>query len=150
MLFLRTIAGAIVGAALILLLSLAIPITPDLSDWGGRAFPRSYLAPLIILAFISYISTWVGANMSPRTGRLCGMLASIAAGAVAIGWNFGARLLEPLFQHPAYPVFSDHALLALAVLLVSGHLGGLRVERGFLSRAVERTSAIPESHQMFP
>jgi uncharacterized membrane protein YeaQ/YmgE (transglycosylase-associated protein family) len=134
MTFIRTIFGAAVGAALILFVSKAIPFTPDLSDWGGRAYPQSYLLPLIILAIVGYISGWIGAKLSPETGRLTGMLASIAAGAVIIGWKFDAPILRPLFHHPAYPVFSDHALLALAVLLACGHLGGMRVEKGHASR----------------
>lgn len=126
---LRPVAGAALGTALILLLSKIVPFSPDLSDWGGRAFPREYLGPLIAVAVIGYLGGWVGAMVSPGTGRLVGMIASIVSVAVIIGWGYSAPLLEPLFHHPAYPTFSDHALLATAVLLVSGHLGGLRVER---------------------
>jgi ABC-type thiamin/hydroxymethylpyrimidine transport system permease subunit len=57
------------------------------------------------------------------------MFASIITGATIIGWNFSGNIIEPLFHHPAYPVFSDHTLLALAILLVAGHLGGVRVEK---------------------
>jgi hypothetical protein len=134
MTLLKTIAGAILGAVLILLLARLVPLTPDLSDWGGKAFPRSYLTPLILLGVISYVAAWVGAQLCPETGRLSGMLSAILAGAVAIGWHFQTPMLEPLFHHPAYPMFSDHALLALAILLVAGHLGGLRIERAFVNR----------------
>jgi hypothetical protein len=139
MLFLRTISGAIVGAIMILLISWAIPITPDLSDWGGKAFPCEYLTPLLILTLISYFSAWVGAKFSPRTGRLVGMLAAILAGVVALGWDTRIALFKPLFHHPAYPVFSDHTLLALAMLLVAGHLGGLRVEKGYLMHFIDKS-----------
>ena len=132
---LRTIAGAVLTAVLILLISRVMPLSPDLSDWGGRAFPRSYLTPLLILAVISYFSGWVGAKLSPETGRLVGMLGSLAVGVTTIAGKFHAPLLEPLFQHPAYPVFSDHALLALAVLLVCAHLGGLRVEKSQIAKS---------------
>jgi len=123
---------------MILLLSTVIPFTPDLSDWGGRAFPQAYLSPLIILMLVGYVSGWVSGGFSPQTGRLCGILASILAGAAIVGLGYGGSLVKPLFHHPAYPIFSDHALLSLAVLLVSGHLGGLRVERGYLGRTAAR------------
>jgi hypothetical protein len=125
----RTILGAIIGALVNLALCRMIPFSPDLSDWGGLAYPRSYLVPLLIFALISYVSGWIAAGFSARTGRLTGMLASLIAAVINVGWNMHAPLLEPLLHHPAYPIFSDHALLALAVLLVGGHLGGLRVER---------------------
>jgi hypothetical protein len=143
--FLKTILGAIIGAGLILSISRVIPFHPDLSDWGGRAYPQSYLTPLIVLAAISYISGWLGAQISPVSGRLCGMLGSLLAGAAIIGWSYGGTLMTPLFHHPAYPMFSDHALLALAVLLVCGHLGGLRVERAFLNRNPESASGLSVS-----
>lgn len=130
MVFLRTITGAILGAIICLAAFRLIPFTPDLSDWGGRAFPRTYLFPLIIVAVISYAGGWIAAKVSPVTGRLCGMISSIITAAVSIGWDTGSMILMPLFHHPAYPVFSDHALLGLAVLLIGGHLGGLRVEKG--------------------
>ncbi len=129
MIFVRTILGSLIGAAINLLVFRLLPFAPDLSDWGGRAFPRSYIIPLFIVAIISYITGWIAAKFSPVTGRLCGMLAALITGAVAIGWDTGANILEPLFHHPAYPVFSDQTLLALALLLVGGHLGGARVER---------------------
>jgi hypothetical protein len=137
MVFLRTIFGAAVGAVIILTISRLIPYTPDLSDWGGRAYPQTYLTPLIILAVVGYIGAWVGARFSGETGRLTGMLAAIIVGALAIGWKFDASIFKPLFQHPAYPVFSDHTLLALAVLLTCGHLGGMRVERGYFQKIVQ-------------
>lgn len=126
---LRTIIGALIGAVINLAVCRLIPFEPDLTDWGGLAYPRSFLFPLLILAVVSYCSGWIAANVSPSTGRLTGMLASILVGVAAIGWDTGASVLAPLFNHPAYPVFSDHTLLAVAVLLVGGHLGGLRVER---------------------
>jgi len=129
MLALRTIIGSVVGCLLNLLVFRLIPITPDLSDWGGRGYPRTYIFPLLIVAVISYLTGWIGSKFSPRTGRICGMFASILTGAVIIGWGFSPDLITPLFHHPAYPVFSDHALLALAVLLAGGHLGGARVEK---------------------
>ncbi len=129
MVFLRTILGSILGAALNLLIFRLLPFSADLSDWGGRSYPRTYLLPLLIVAIVSYVSGWVAAKLSPSTGRLCGMFASIIAAVVVIGWDTQAKVLEPLFHHPAYPIFSDHALLALAVLLVGGHLGGARVEK---------------------
>jgi len=80
--------------------------------------------------------------MSRSTGRLCGMLAVIIAGVVAIGWDTGSQVLRPLWHHPAYQVFSDHALLAIAILLVAGHLGGLRVERS-AAKATENNQTNP-------
>ena len=139
MVFIRTILGALVGSIFCLAAFRFIPFTPDLSDWGGRAYPRTYLFPLIIVAVIGYIGGWVGAKASPVTGRLCGMLSSIIAVVISIGWNTGSMILMPLFHHPAYPVFSDHALLALSVLLVCGHLGGLRVENGSSPKALNET-----------
>ena len=129
MVFLRTILGAVLGSIFCLAVFRYMPFTPDLSDWGGKAFPRTYLFPLLVVAIVSYIGGWFAAKVSPVTGRLCGMLSSLIAAVVSIGWNTGSMILMPLFHHPAYPVFSDHALLGLAVLLVSGHLGGLRVEK---------------------
>jgi hypothetical protein len=142
MTFIRTIFGALIGAILILTIARLLPFTPDLSDWGGRAYPKSFLTPLIILAVISYMSTWIGAKFSPETGRLTGMLAALLTGAVAIGFKFDAAIFKPLFEHPAYPVFSDHTLLALAVLLTCGHLGGLRVEKGYFNRKVAQADSI--------
>ncbi|GAG16935.1 unnamed protein product, partial [marine sediment metagenome] len=129
MLTLRTILGTLLGAAVNLAVCRIIPFTPDLTDWGGRAYPRSYLVPLLILAVISYASGWLAARVSPKTGRLAGMLAGIVVAVIVILWDINVPLLAPLFHHPAYPIFSDHALLALAVLLVGSHLGGTRVER---------------------
>jgi hypothetical protein len=126
---LRTIAGSILGAIIGLAILRFIPFTPDLTDWGGRVYPRTYIFPLTIVAVVSYFSGWFAAKLCPVTGRLIGMLVSILIGAVAIGWDTGATVFDPLFHHPAYPIFSDHALLALAILLVAGHLGGLRVEK---------------------
>jgi hypothetical protein len=140
--FLKTVLGAIVGAGLILLISRIIPFHQDLSDWGGRAYPQSYLTPLIILAILSYFSGWIGAHISPVSGRLCGMLASLITGAAIVGWGYGGTMMTPLFHHPAYPLFSDHALLSLAVLLVCGHLGGLRIERAYLNRNPESASGL--------
>jgi len=129
MVFIRTIFGALIGAIIALTIFYVIPFTPDLSDWGGRAFPRSYITPLIIVTITGYISAWIGAKFSPDTGRLSGMFAAIVTGIVIIAFSYNPDLLSPLFHHPAYPVFSDHTLLALALLLVAGHLGGLRVEK---------------------
>ena len=129
MVLLRTIVGSLLGAGLNLLVFRLLPFAPDLTDWGGRSYPRSYVLPLLIVAIVGYATGWLGAKVSPVTGRLCGMLAALITGAWVIGWDTGAKVLEPLFHHPAYPVFSDHALLALAVLLVAGHLGGARIER---------------------
>ena len=138
MVYLRTLAGAVAGAIINLIIFRLIPFTPDLSDWGGRAYPRSYILPLIIVAIVGYFSAWLASKISPSTGRLIGMLASILTAAAAIGWSTGSKVLEPLFHHPAYPSFSDHALLALAILLVAGHLGGSRVEK--FSRKAESAS----------
>lgn len=135
MTLIKTIFGAIIGAALILILSKWIPIKSDLTDWGGKSFPPSYLFPLFMAAIIGYIGGWTGANLSPKTGRLVGMLASLTAVSAIIGWKFTSPFLATLYHHPAYPIFSDHALLAVAVLLVSGHLGGLRVEKKILGTA---------------
>ncbi|HDS30414.1 MAG TPA: hypothetical protein ENN67_05150 [Firmicutes bacterium] len=129
----KIIFGAIVGSIINLTLCRIIPITPDLSDWGGRTFPVSYLVPLLIFAVVSYIGGWVAGAFSPRTGRLAGMLSGIIVAVVAIKMNFQAPIIQPLLNHPAYPIFSDHALLALAVLLVGSHLGGLRIEKNISS-----------------
>ena len=59
---------------------------------------------------------------------------SLFTSVIVIGWETGANVLDPLFHHPAYPAFSDHALLALAILLVSGHLGGSVVERASIKK----------------
>jgi uncharacterized membrane protein YeaQ/YmgE (transglycosylase-associated protein family) len=134
MAIIRSIIGGIIGAGLVLLISRFIPYHPDLTDWGGRTFPRSYLTALIILALIAYVSGWIAGRISPRTGRLSGMFSSLIAVVVTVGWSFKAPVLEQLFQHPAYPIFSDQALLAAAVLLVSGHLGGLRIEKAHLRK----------------
>ena len=148
MVYFRTLAGAVAGALLNLIIFRIIPFTPDLSDWGGRAYPRSYILPLIIVAIVGYFSAWLVSKISPSTGRLIGMLASILTAAAAIGWSTGAKILEPLFHHPAYPAFSDHALLALAILLVAGHLGGLRVEK--FSRKLESASEMAASGLVRP
>jgi hypothetical protein len=132
MVFFRTILGAALGSIFCLAVFRFIPFTPDLSDWGGKAFPRTYLFPLLVVAIVSYIGGWIAAKVSPVTGRLCGMLSSLIAAGASIGWNTGSMILMPLFHHPAYPVFSDHALLGLAVLLVGGHLGGFRIEKGIM------------------
>jgi len=142
MVFLRTILGALLSAVTALVIFRVLPYAPDLSDWGGRAFPRSYILPLLVVAVVSYVSAWIWARLSPVTGRLCGMIGMILAAIAAIGWDTGSRVLEPLFHHPAYPVFSDHALLALAILLVGGHLGGLRVEKTSRQVRRERPKAI--------
>ena len=99
----------------------------------------------MLLAIVGYLGGWGAGRVSPLTGRLSAMLASIIAGVVAIGWDISAPILTPLFHHPAYPIFSDHALLALAVMLVAGHLGGLRVERGVLNRSVTASKAVEET-----
>ena len=148
MVYFRTLVGAVAGALLNLILLRVIPFTPDLSDWGGRAYPRSYILPLIIVAMVGYFSAWLVSKMSPSTGRLIGMLASILTAAAAIGWSTGSKVLEPLFHHPAYPSFSDHALLALAILLVAGHLGGSRIEKS--SRKVQSPSEIAASGLVRP
>ena len=148
MVYFRTLAGAVAGALLNLSIFRIIPFTPDLSDWGGRAYPRTYILPLIIVAIVGYFSAWLVSKMSPSTGRLIGMLASILTAAAAIGWSTGSKVLEPLFHHPAYPSFSDHALLALAILLVAGHLGGSRVEKS--SRKMESPSEIAASGLVRP
>jgi len=132
---LRTIFGSAIGAILALTFYAILPFTPDLSDWGGRTFPRTYLWPLLILAIASYCFSWTGAKISGESGRLSGMLTSIIAGAVIIILNFNSDFLATLFHHPAYPVFSDHVLLALAVMLVAGHLGGLRYERSQMTHS---------------
>jgi len=137
MVYFRTIAGAVAGAVINLIIFRIIPFTPDLTDWGGRAYPRSYILPLIIVAVVSYTAAWLGSKISPSTGRLTGMLASIITAAVTIGFETGSGLVEPLFHHPAYPMFSDHALLALAILLVAGHLGGARVERVAVAKEID-------------
>jgi len=129
MVYVRTALGTIVGAVIAILFFAFIPYSPDLSDWGARVYPRAYLFPLMIAAIVSYISGWLGSRISTETGRLCGMLSMILVGICAIGWDFSGGILTPLFHHPAYPVFSDHALLALAVILAGGHLGGLRIEK---------------------
>lgn len=147
---LRTILAAAIGAAFILLVCRIVPLTPDLSDWGGRQFPRSYLLPLALLAIAGYLGGWVAGRISPITGRLSGMLATILAGVIAVAWDTGAPMLVPLFHHPAYPVFSDHALLALAVLLVGGHLGGLRVERCAMNRLESASKAMEEARRDVP
>jgi len=134
MVYVRTFAGAVIGAVINLVIFRLIPFAPDLTDWGGRAYPRSYILPLIIVAIVAWLSAWLAAKISKSTGRLTGMLSSLLTAVVVIGWDTGAKILEPLFHHPAYPVFSDHALLALAVLLVAGHLGGSRVERLAMTR----------------
>jgi len=130
----RCIVGIAVDVGLLLLFAKVIPFTPDLSDWGGGVFPRSYLLPLLILAIIGYTCAWAGAQICSRYGRLVGLLGSILSAAIVIVWDIGAPVLKPLFHHPVYPISSDHSLLALAILLVSGHLGGSRVERIFTSR----------------
>lgn len=140
MVFIRTIIGAVLGSIICLAILRFIPFSPDLTDWGGRVFPRTYLLPLLIVAIVSYAAGWIGAKISPVTGRLCGMLSSIIAAIAGIGWNTGSLVLLPLFHHPAYPVFSDHALLALAVLLIGGHLGGLRVEKSLHSNKLENVN----------
>jgi len=148
MVYFRTLAGAVAGALLNLIIFRIIPFTPDLSDWGGRAYPRTYILPLIIVAIVGYFSAWLVSKMSPSTGRLIGMLASILTAAAAIGWSTGSKVLEPLFHHSAYPSFSDHALLALAILLVAGHLGGSRVEKSL--RKMEPASEIAASGLVRP
>ena len=147
---LRTIVGALIGAAVILILCRLVPFSPDLTDWGGRSFPRLYLLALLILALIGYFGGWSAARVSPSAGRISGMLASLIAGVLVIGWDLGAPLLKQLFHHPAYPVFSDHALLALAALLVGGHLGGLRVERGAMNRCATAPKHAGEPSQEVP
>lgn len=139
-----SIIGGFIGCGVLLFAARFVPYSPDLTDWGGRVFPRTYLIALIILALIAYVSGWIAGRISPRTGRFSGMLSSIFASAVIIGWSFKAPLFEQLFHHPAYPIFSDHALLAVAVLLVSGHLGGLRVEKSMLSRLQKDARKSPE------
>ena len=129
MVVVRTILGALLGAIINLAVYNLLPFNPDLSDWGGRAFPVTYLFPLVIVAIVSYVSGWIAAKISPDTGRLCGMFGSIITAVAVIGWRLGGGVLSPLFDHPAYPLFSDQALLALAILLVAGHLGGARVEK---------------------
>ena len=145
----RCIAGIAVDTGLFLLLAKVIPFTPDLSDWGGGVFPRTYLFPLFILAVVGYTCAWAGAQICSRYGRLVGLLGSIISAAIVIGWDIGAPVLKPLFHHPLYPLSSDHSLLALAVLLVSGHLGGSRVERRFTLRqsppAKENSAGFNES-----
>jgi len=140
----RTISGALIGSALFLIVTRFIPWNPDLSDWGGKAFPRSYLGPLIILAILSYLMGWTAGKISPVTGRLSAMLAGIISGGLVMTIDFGSNFLKPLFHHPAYPVFSDQTLLALAVLLTAAHLGGLRCERNIVKKtngAAETASA---------
>lgn len=128
----RMIAGSAISAVLALVVFKIIPYTPDLSDWGGRTFPRTYIEPLVMVFVVSYLAGYTAARFSPSTGRLSGMVTSLVVAIVLIGFDFSSGILNPLFHHPAYPVFSDHALLALAALLTGGHLGGLRVERSVL------------------
>jgi hypothetical protein len=144
MVYLRTAIGAIAGAIVAILLFRFIPYSPDLTDWGARVYPRAYLFPLLVVAVISYLSGWLGAKFSPVTGRLCGMFAMILTAVAAVGWDFSGGILTPLFHHPAYPIFSDHALLALAIMLVGGHLGGLRVEKT-AARATERDRVVSDT-----
>ena len=150
MAFLRTTLGAIVGAVIAIVVFRLIPFTPDLTDWGGRAYPRTYLFPLLVTAIVSYISAWAGSKFSPETGRLCGMFSMLITAVVEVGWNFSGGILTVLFHHPAYPVFSDHALLGLAVMLVAGHLAGLRVERAAAGRAEKDRIASDAAQIPFP
>lgn len=144
MVYVRTAFGAIIGAIVASIVFRFVPFSPDLNDWGARIYPRAYLLPLLAVAIISYLSGWIAAKFSPVTGRLCGMFAMILAAVLALGWNFSGGLLTPLFHHPAYPIFSDHALLALAVMLVGGHLGGLRVEKS-AARATEKDRIVSDT-----
>ncbi|MFH1675525.1 MAG: hypothetical protein ABIC40_00770 [bacterium] len=138
----KTILGALIASVLFLAVVRFIPWNPDLSDWGGRAFPRSYLEPLIILAILSYLMGWTAGKISPVTGRLSAMLAGIISGGLIVAFDIGSNLLRPLFHHPAYPVFSDQALLALAVLLTAAHLGGLRCEKNAVQKSVGKAETI--------
>ena len=133
----RTIAGSIAGAILGLILLRVIPYSPDLTDWGGRSFPRAYIEPLVLLFIVGYMSGFLAGQIIPKSGRLAGMLGSIILAVVIIGFDFSSDVVNPLFHHPAYPSFSDQALLALGVLLIGGHLGGFKVEKSALSRPSE-------------
>lgn len=65
-------------------------------------------------------------------------------------WDLKIRLIQPLLHHPAYPVFSDHTLFALAMLLVAGHLGGLRVEKGYLMHFIDKSPDLTGSPETVP
>ena len=142
--FLRTCAGVLVGTCFNFILLRFIPFVPDLTDWGGRAYPREYVLPLMIAVAIFYMGGWLGSKLSPTTGRLVGMLASLVTVSVFIKFTGLSNILEPLFHHPAYPIFTDHALLALALILVAGHIGGFRIEKTSLNSGNDSVNVKPD------
>jgi len=119
-----------IGSALGLGIFFLFPWKPDLSDWGARVYPMAYLIPLIIVFLTSYGCGWISAKFIPKNGRLVAMITGIVLLLTITGLQFSTALLKPLFHHPAYPTFSDHVLLASAIVLVGTHTGGLRVEKG--------------------
>lgn len=128
MVFVRFIAGILLGSTLILGIGKVLPTQVDLSDWGAGVYPRTYLLPLIILFVLSYFGGWISGKVVPEYGRLGGMVTGLTCAFFIAGYGFTSNLFSPLFHHPAYPPFSDHALLALAIMLAGCHLGGARGE----------------------